>query len=247
MNNGFKNELALYLSKPVEILYYNSIDSTNTEAKRLIKSGKTGDILIVAAKQTEGRGRQGKSFYSPEGTGIYFSLVFGSLEKPPLSVTTAAAVSVCRAVEKLTDKKPEIKWVNDIYLSGKKVCGILAEAVSLENRTAAIVGIGINLTTADFPESVENGGSLGFFGSVPKLVAEIVNGLYKTAFLPTGEYIEYYRTRSMLTGKKVYLIENGKKTPAAALGISDTGALRVRLENGEICEISSGDVTVREE
>lgn len=246
MMNSFKEELTSFLNSPIKTLCFESIDSTNNEAKRLVKSGEKENLLIVAKEQTSGRGRQGKSFYSPKDTGIYFTAVFNESEKSPLTLTVAAAVSVCRAVEKLTGKTPQIKWVNDIYLNGKKVCGILAEAVSEgKDINAYIIGVGINLTTPAFPESVENGGNLGFSGSTAQLVAETVNELYKTAFAPAEEYIDYYRSRSMLLGKEIYLIENNKKTPAIALGISETGALKVKLENGEIREISSGEVSVR--
>lgn len=105
--------------------YFESIDSTNTYCKRLLADGKGGEFLIIANNQTAGRGRQGKTFYSPSETGIYFSLVIRpdtSLQNA-VTATTAASVAVCKAIEKLTDLKPKIKWVNDVYLNGKKVCG----------------------------------------------------------------------------------------------------------------------------
>ncbi len=230
------------LEIPVEVRVFESIDSTNTEAKRLIKSGKKREMLITAQTQTAGRGRQGKSFYSPKDTGIYLSLVLVR-ETPEASITAAAAAAVCKTLEELTGRELQIKWVNDIYLDGKKVCGILTEALG----SAVIIGIGINLTTSAFPEYVENGGSLGINADREELISRIANAVYKAAFLKTEEFIDYYRSRSMLTGKKIYLIENNKKTPAFALGISKTGALEVMLENGERFSVSSGDVTVREE
>lgn len=246
-NEKLKNEITPLLKSPLEVICFDRLDSTNSEAKRLLKNGKTNNFLIAAAEQTAGRGRQGKSFYSPKGTGIYFSVALNAGGLPDfLSVTTAAAVSVCRAIERLTKKSAQIKWVNDIYIQDKKVCGILTEAQSCGGDiSAVIIGIGVNLTTSDFPATVENGGSLGFFGSTAELVAEIADGVYETALLPVGEYIDYYRSRSILTGKQIYIIENDKKTPALALGISDTGALEVRLENGEVKQLSGGDVTIR--
>lgn len=114
------------LEKDIEVTHFDTVDSTNTYCKRLLADGKQGEFLVTAAKQTAGRGRQGKSFYSPSETGIYFSLVIRpdtSLQNA-VTATTAAAVAVCKAIEKTTDLKPKIKWVNDVYLNGKKVCGI---------------------------------------------------------------------------------------------------------------------------
>ena len=116
---------------PLEPIYYATVDSTNTEAKRLLNAGYRGNFLVVADEQTAGRGRQGKQFYSPRGTGIYMTVVVhhGRRLQDAVSVTTAAGVAVCRAIEELTDKHPQIKWVNDVYIDDKKICGILTEAV----------------------------------------------------------------------------------------------------------------------
>ena len=112
------------------IFRYDTVDSTNTEAKRLLNAGDRGNFLVVADEQTAGRGRQGKQFYSPRGTGIYMTMVVhhGRRLQDAVSVTTAAGVAVCRAIEELTDKHPQIKWVNDVYIDDKKICGILTEA-----------------------------------------------------------------------------------------------------------------------
>ena len=116
---------------PLEPIYYATVDSTNTEAKRLLNAGYRGNFLVVADEQTAGRGRQGKQFYSPRSTGIYMTVVVhhGRRLQDAVSVTTAAGVAVCRAIEELTDKLPQIKWVNDVYIDDKKICGILTEAV----------------------------------------------------------------------------------------------------------------------
>ncbi len=237
-----KNQIEKGLEIPVKTVVYNSIDSTNNEAKRLVKSGSEGEMLLIAEEQTAGRGRRGKSFYSPKDTGVYMSLVIMA-EKPETAITAAAAVAVCSALERLTGKELQIKWVNDIYLDGKKICGILTEVLG----SAVIIGIGLNVATADFPKSVENGGNLG--ADIPRetLISEISNGVYKAAKLKPEAFIDYYRSRSMLTGRKIYLIENNNKTPAFAEGIGSGGELIVRLENGESRIVSSGDVTVREE
>ena len=148
----------------LKVFRYESIDSTNNEAKRLLKAEK-GDFLVIADEQTAGRGRQGKSFYSPKDTGIYMSLVKrrGEALADAVSATTAAAVAVCRAIEALSDKKPAIKWVNDIYLGSNKIGGILCESVNSGNNrdsAAVIIGIGLNLSTPSFPDDIPNAASL---------------------------------------------------------------------------------------
>ena len=125
-------EIKKSLSFDCRVEYYKTLDSTNNVAKRIIAEGEDDVLLVVGEEQTAGRGRQGKSFYSPGGTGIYMSLVVHPMIElqNAVTATTAAAVAVCRAIESLTDKKPMIKWVNDVYLNGKKICGILTEAVT---------------------------------------------------------------------------------------------------------------------
>ena len=120
------------LKHDIRVAFYNETDSTNNQAKRLISNCGSENLLVCAGRQTAGRGRQGKSFYSPENTGIYMSLVIhpdSSLQNA-VTATTAAAVAVCRAIESLTNITPEIKWVNDVYVNGRKICGILTEAVT---------------------------------------------------------------------------------------------------------------------
>ena len=109
-----------------------SVDSTNNEAKRMTANGFRENALIVANEQTKGRGRLGREFYSPKNTGIYMSFLLSTDVKisDAVQITTATAVAVVRAIESLTDLRPMIKWVNDVYLGNKKVCGILTEAVT---------------------------------------------------------------------------------------------------------------------
>lgn len=243
-------EVSLYLNRDIEVLYYPVIDSTNTCAKRLLAEGKQGEFLICANEQTAGRGRQGKSFYSPAQTGVYFSLVLRpeTTLQNAVTATTAAATAVCKAIEMLTDKKPKIKWVNDVYLDGKKICGILTEAVTdFESGTvdSVIIGIGINISTSTFPEEVEGAGCLDVEINRSRLVAEIVNELVEIASGDYKRFIDYYRSRSLVIGQKIKYIENGKITPATAVEIDERGGLTVRLENGEMKTLRSGEISVR--
>ncbi len=242
--------IKLNLKKDIDVLYLSTVDSTNNYCKRLLAEGRQGAFLVAADRQTAGRGRQGKSFYSPAGTGIYFSLVIRpdtSLQNA-VTATTAAAVAVCKAIEGLTDKKPKIKWVNDVYLDGKKICGILTEAITnFEEGTvdSVIVGIGINISTDDFPKDIEDAGSLNTNVSKSKLVAETVNELMNIAAGDYKSFIDYYRSHSLVIGEKIRFIQNGVVTPAKAVAIDETGGLEVELENGEHTVLRSGEISIR--
>lgn len=238
------------LNSPLTVIFYDETDSTNNQAKRLINEGKNENLLVCAGRQTAGRGRQGKSFYSPEGSGIYMSLVIhpGSSLQNAVTATTAAAVAVCRAIEALTDITPQIKWVNDVYVNGRKICGILTEAVTdFESGTVSsvIIGIGVNITTKDFPSDVENAGALNADISRSALIAKIADELMKTALGDYNAFIDYYRTHSMIIGREITFFENGTATSATALEIDETGGLVVKTDNGEIRTLRSGEITVR--
>lgn len=245
-----ENEIKKYLKSDIAVAYYKTVDSTNNEAKRLLASGLEKELLIVSNEQTAGRGRQGKSFYSPKDTGIYFSLVIfpNTTLQNAVTSTTAAAVAVCRAIERLCGKAPEIKWVNDVYLDGAKVCGILTEAVSdFETQTvnAVIIGIGINNTTKNFPKEAGAAGAVNAGIKRSELAACITDELLKIANSPYNDFIDYYRSRSLILGKDIYFIKDGVKINARATGIDATGGLEVVLETGEKTVLRSGDITVR--
>lgn len=234
-----------------DVLYYPSVDSTNNECKRLLAHGKQGVFLVVSDCQTAGRGRQGKAFVSPANTGIYFSLVIrpNTSFKNAVTATTAASVAVCMAVEELTDKKPVIKWVNDVYLDGRKICGILTEAITnFEDGTveSVIVGIGINLKEGAFPKELKD--IVGFLDAdINKnlLVARVIDNLVK---INTGDYktfIDYYRTHSMVIGQKIRIIKGDEQIEATALAIDQQGGLEVQLENGEKTVLRSGEISIR--
>ena len=242
--------LRAHLKNELDLFCYPVIDSTNNEAKRLLAKGETNRLLIVADEQTGGRGRQGKSFYSPALTGVYFTLVLHPMTalSNAVSATTAAAVAVCRAVERLTDKQPKIKWVNDVYLDGRKICGILTEAVTdfeTQTVTSVIIGIGMNIKTVNFPDDVENAASLGADVSRCELIAAIADELCDIAEKPPGEFIDYYRSHSMLIGEDINFIKNGAVTPAVAVAIDENGGLTVRLNNGEVTTLTSGEISIR--
>ena len=224
-----------------EVLTFETIDSTNIFAAKSAKNF-TKPLLITAESQTDGRGRNGKSFYSPP-TGLYMSLVTHS-DSDFYSFATAtckAAVAVTRAIEKLTDLKPEIKWVNDIYIDGKKVCGILCRALGGNGKiNHLITGVGINLFTETFPDEIKkSAGSLNTDVDINILSAEIANNLFSLS-----DYMDEYRKKSCVIGKEITYWKNGIEYNAQAVGIDENGGLIV--DNGkEKATLTSGEITLR--
>lgn len=239
-----------YLNSNMDVLHYPCVDSTNNCCKRLLADGKKGEFLVIADEQSAGRGRQGKSFYSPSKTGVYFSLVLRphTALQNVVTATTAASVAVCRAIEELTDKKPKIKWVNDVYLDGKKICGILTEAIGNfeENIVdSVIIGIGININTQDFPDDISIAGCLNTKVNRNELVAQTADELARIAGGDYKYFIDYYRSHSMVIGEKIVFIKNGIAYPATAVAIDETGGLEVELESGEHTVLRSGEISIR--
>ncbi len=240
------------------IRVYKSIDSTNTECKRLALDGAEHGLTVLAEEQTAGQGRLGRSFYSPAGTGIYMSLLI----RPKLNgsdsilITTAAAVAVCRGIRQVLSVKPEIKWVNDVYLGERKICGILSEAVSdceMGRLEYVVVGIGINYRTTDFPEELKTrAGSIGDVRNVPRnrLVGAIINEFWEIYDgLEERTFLEEYREYSNVIGKEVRFLEKGSWQDAIALDIDSDGGLIVEYEvpgKGRIQRtLHTGEITLR--
>lgn len=251
-NNDILNqqEIEKYVDFNCKVLFYETIDSTNTQAKRLINEGENGIMLLVGEEQTAGRGRQGKSFYSPAKTGVYMTLVVHpNVElQNAVTATTAAAVAVCKAIKKLTDKSPQIKWVNDVYINNKKVCGILTEAVTdfeTQTVTSVVIGIGTNINTVSFPDDVENASCIGANIKRAELVGAIANELNKIAISDYSSFIDYYKSHSLIIGSDIVFIQNGEKTNAKAIDINEVGGLVVQLQDGTIKTLSSGEITIR--
>ncbi|MGM9619704.1 MAG: biotin--[acetyl-CoA-carboxylase] ligase [Oscillospiraceae bacterium] len=234
---------------PVEV--FARIDSTNNEAKRRLTAGRYEPTLLLAEEQTAGRGRMGRSFYSPAETGLYMTLLLGrstALQDPAL-LTIAAAAAVAGAIERLTGERAGIKWVNDVYMAGKKVCGILCEAVTdgESGETGFLAGIGVNVRTEDFPEELrQKAGSLtGAAADRTELAAEITDRLLAIWEAPEQSgFLEFYRARSFVPGRKVRFTRDGAEREATALAIDDSGALLVRYPDGSVEALRSGEVSV---
>lgn len=236
-----------HLQFPVTVHVYDTIDSTNNEAKRRAQTDR-GIHLYAADHQTAGRGRRGHDFYSPKGTGLYMTLSLPLSGTPAdiQSVTCAAAVAVCEAVEALSNVHPMIKWVNDIYLNGKKAAGILAELVTdNQNRPiAVIIGIGLNLRTEHFPAAfAQRAGNIGAVD--PNLLcAGIANRLTEAYQEPPNySYLEKYKNRSLCIGRVVTYTDGDGMHTATAVDIAGDGGLIVE-ENGVRTVLNSGDISV---
>ena len=251
-----KKILEQYLNQKLNITIFDELDSTNNYLKKLGSQGEKDNQLVIALSQIGGRGRMGRSFYSPNGTGIYFSLLLHpefSAEKS-LLLTVMAAVSVAETVMKYNKNDVKIKWVNDVYIDGKKVCGILTEGVinSNKNLDYAVVGIGINVIAPEngFPEDIKDIANAVFPGNTQdyikeKIVADVVNKFFDIYNGNDTDYVRRYKEYSYLTGKNINIISGETTRPATVIDITDDCHVLVKNENGEIEEISSGDVSVR--
>ncbi len=254
--------IALSLSEKLKdeilIKVFKKTDSTNSLVRSFAEDGAEAGLFVVAGEQSAGRGRLGRSFYSPGDTGVYMSLLLRPEMKAVESVfiTTAAAVAVCRALESCGAKAPAIKWVNDIFVDGKKVCGILTEASidpSSTNLNYAVLGVGINIYAPDsgFPEEIK-----GIAGAVfsereenlrNKFCAAFLNeffDIYNNGISPKSHTDEYIK-RSIVIGKQVSVISGDVVRPAFVEGITENCELKVTYENGEKAIVSSGEVSLK--
>ena len=245
-----------------KILCFDEIGSTNTYAKEIALSGAEDGTVVVANRQTAGRGRMGRDFQSPEGKGIYLSALLRPALPPErlLSVTALAGVAVCRAVEKVCGIRPGIKWTNDLVLGGRKLCGILTE-LSLEGESGQlqylVVGMGLNVLHGIEDFSPEVGAmatslfqELGHPVSRPALAAaEIVELDRLYAALRSGEtdsYLDEYRRDCITLGKDVQLLRpDGSREHVTALDIDDQFGLVVCRDDGISTVIRSGEASVR--
>ncbi len=235
-----------------------TVTSTNTVLKEIAEHGGREGMVVIANKQTMGKGRLGRSFYSPKGGGLYMSVLLRPAfsAEEALSITTAAAVAVARAIDHMTGSRALIKWVNDVYFHGRKVCGILTEAsVDFENKGLhyAVLGMGTNLTDPEGgfpPEAAQVAGSLFGRKAPPgartELAAQILNHFftYYNA-LPRRTFMEEYRSRSLLTGMDITFTEGGALWEGTVLGVDDQAQLLVRLPDGTEKLFGAGEVNIK--
>lgn len=264
-------EQALWASGiELKVKIEKKVDSTNNVLKQYAANGEKGNLVLLAEEQSAGRGRRGRSFYSPEGTGLYMSLLLHPDAAPEEAamLTTLTAAAAAKAIEKTVGEPVQIKWVNDVWMRGKKISGILTEgSASLEEGKLeyVIVGIGINIYEPEggFPEEVREVAGAVFTSPVQRenlrnrLAAEfIINFMEYYHTFPARDYLEEYRKRCFVIGKRVKIVtpmgtpykeaEPGPdRTHALVLGIDDSCHLKVQYEDGVTEFLSSGEISVR--
>jgi len=236
---------------------FSEIGSTNTAAKKLASERVANGTVIIADKQTEGRGRMGRSFESPSGTGIYMSLVlypeFG-LECAPL-ITSAAACAVAEAIDEVCGCDVSIKWVNDLYLNGRKICGILTEAslgLEMKSLDHAVIGIGVNVRSVrnvfgeelgNIATSIED--ETGVKADRNVLCGAMLNKLeHYLGMVESREFLNEYRRRELLTGNTITANVGGNTLTGMAMGIDDNANLIIKLPDGKLKKLGSGEASL---
>ena len=239
---------------------YGCLESTNKTAKEMAISGAEHGSVIIANSQTTGKGRYGRTFHSPPDHGLYMSLILQPTQygfSTPTLITAFAAVSVCEAIEAISKKMPKIKWVNDIFLDGRKICGILTEAVTdfeSGNTQWIVVGIGVNYTTpaTGYPEKLQHIAGSVFGTDTPPttrnhLAAEIVNRLltHEDTF-DEKVMLEKYKQRMFVLGKTIIVTGAVETYEAIAVDVDSIGHLIIKNANGELLSLSSGEISIRD-
>lgn len=232
--------------------------STNQDAKLAAANGAPHGSVFIANKQTAGRGRRGRNFVSMQGSGIYMSIIL----KPSLTasdaiyITTAASVAVYRAIKNVTKMETQIKWVNDLYYKGKKVCGILTEAVTncetgLIESIILGIGINFNIQAEQIPSDLKDIAGALYYGDTGgvnrnQLIAEILSQVLQVCMdSDNREFLKDYRENSMVLGKEINILGLSEPKKAIAIGIDDNGGLIVEYENKMIETIHTGEVSIR--
>ena len=242
--------------KDIEVNIFDEVTSTNTLLKEE-GNNKNEWCTFVAFSQTGGKGRLGRTFYSPKNSGVYLSLLL----KPELEIerailiTTAAAVAVTRTLKILGCENAQIKWVNDIFVNNKKVCGILTESVinsETKKLDFAVLGVGINLVKPqeDFPEDIKEIAGVVFENDrgdlKERFVAEFLNEFYKIyKDLSTASFMNEYREKCFFLGEEITVIQGDSKRKATAISVDENARLEVEYENGEREFLSSGEISIK--
>lgn len=232
-------------------------DSTNALLRQRAAEGAREGCVILSNQQTQGRGRLGREFYSPPDTGVYMSLLLRPRDLEPsqaVKITTMAAVAACRAIEAVSGKHAAIKWVNDIFLSGKKVCGILTEgSYNLETGKLGdvVLGIGFNVypPAGGFPEELADIAGSIFQNQVDegknRLAASFLNHFLEIYHSPNG-YAREYRERSMVIGRAIRVLAPSGERAAYALDVDKGCRLVVRYDDGSVDTLSSAEISIRD-
>lgn len=243
-----------------QIHYFDEIDSTNLHALQLAREGAKEGEVVIADGQTQGRGRLGRSFFSPRGVNLYISIILRpqipARQVPQL--TLVAGVAVAETVERFSRLRPSLKWPNDTLLNGRKVSGILTEMETQGSRVSFVVsGIGVNLNCPRevFPEELRGKATSVFVEAGQKVdravfAAELLGRLEEHYFLFMRQGLtavrQLWEDYSHLTGRRVLVGEAGRKIAGKAIGLDEDGALVLEGEGGRLQRILAGEVTVVE-
>ena len=239
---------------------HSQIDSTNKRAKECAFDGAPEGMLILADEQTQGKGRLNRSWISPPGTGIWFSLIL----RPPIppvdapKITAMAGAAVVKAIERVTGLAAGIKWPNDIVLGGKKVCGILTEInADLDLIHYVVVGIGlnVNMRPEDFPDEIRpiatslriEKGTVVNRNQMIQAILESMEEIY-LEYIKDRDFrrvLEICKSRSVILGKQVRVLGLNEEFRGTAVDLDDDGSLLVKKDDGQVCKVLSGDVSVR--
>lgn len=246
--------------RPVKILVEDTVTSTNTMLKKLAEQGEKEATVLVASHQTHGKGRLGRVFYSPKDTGVYLSILVRPVfpAEEALLMTTAAAVAAAGTVEEVTGLPAKIKWVNDVYLRGKKVCGILTEAsIDFESGGLhyAVVGTGVNLQIPEggfSPELQQVAGALFQQAPPPGMAARIAAGIIDRfmeyySHLLEKPFMKEYQERSLLTGLEITYVKGNETGEGTVVGIDDNARLLVKIPDGTVVPFSAGEVNIKKD
>ena len=238
----------------------DTVSSTNTVLKGIAEQGGREGMVLIAQQQTAGKGRLGRSFYSPVGTGLYMIILLRPKfdAEQSLFITTAAAAAVSEAVEEVSGRPAQIKWVNDVYQRGKKICGILTEAsIDFESKrlSYAVLGIGVNIREPEDGFSEELREIVGTVwpaeppkGARTRLAASILNHFFNYyQRLDEKAFLDEYRKRSLLTGMEITFSHGNREEHGTVLGIDDNAGLIVRLRGGQTKVFSSGEVSINKD
>lgn len=244
------------LAGRLDITLFDELDSTNTYLKKLARAGAPEGRVIIARQQSAGRGRLGRSFYSA-AEGLYISVLIRPHMKAEsmVFVTAMTAVAMARAIERTVDADAVIKWVNDIFVRGKKVCGILCESAFDADALSeyVVIGAGVNITepSGGFPADISAvAGALLPHGSGQELRSRLAAAFLEELFseyahIDSRSFLDEYRRRSMVTGKSVYVISPTLARHGKAIAIDDDCRLVVRFDDGTTEHVSTGEISVR--
>ena len=237
------------------IQFFDTIDSTNTRAKALAAQGAPEGTVLIADHQTGGRGRLGRTFLSPAGTGVYMSVILRPNCPPArlMHLTCAAAVAACDAVEQAAGFRPGIKWTNDLVCENRKLAGILTELGLGPDGMVnwAVIGIGINCLQkeADFDPAIRSfAGSLAMFAPCDRasVAAALVEALSSMELSRKEKIMARYRTGCITLGREVSLLRGGEAVRhGRAVDIDADGALIVEFAPGQRETVNSGEISIR--